>query len=536
MTTRRKATADPIHPVHRLARQYLSTTKWALRPEMLDVLGSVLHLRSMGVDLSDEARIQLAAVREARLLSRLAPGPGIAVLSEQMSAEDVTASIVAARRGPAPVMGAVAVIPLCGVIDQKIGSMSDISGGTSVDGFMKQFRQCLNDPGVAGIVFDADTPGGNVSGVPEAAAEILAARGTKPIVAVANPMIASAGYYLCCAADEIVCMPSGEVGSIGVLAIHDDFSEQNAMMGYKPTYISYGAYKVELNPDSPLTPDALAYQQQQIDTIGNEFVRFVAKARGVPVDTVRQNFGQGRMLLAKAALAAKMIDRIETLDATIARVGRLSKQQTGAAADAARRPLATVVVPPNVSEDLAPKEASWSAPTLGEFTDAPWNTLSDSAKQRIAGHFACATALPPASFGDLELPHHRASDGKVVFSAIAAAARLNHADPAVRAHLRHHFEQFGEPIPDTLKAEAVEALQTALKDARAGGHVVSSNVLVGRFLVAVTGLTDERIDTISAALNQLTDESDAVALIEALERAQADAEALELTMLLRSRT
>jgi signal peptide peptidase SppA len=221
--------------------------------------------------------------------------------------------------------------------------MSDISGGTSVDGFMKQFRQCLNDPGVSGIVLDVDSPGGNVSGVPEAAAEIMAARGTKPIVAVADPMIASAAYYLACAADEIVCMPSGEVGSIGVLAIHDDYSVQNEMIGYKPTYIFFGAYKTELNSDSPLDPDALAYQQKQIDAIGNDFVRFAAKARGVPVDSVRSDFGQGRMLLAKDALAVKMIDRIDTLDATIVRVGRMGRTPApgasalaGAAADRTR--------------------------------------------------------------------------------------------------------------------------------------------------------------------------------------------------------
>jgi signal peptide peptidase SppA len=322
------AAVEPMHPVHRLARQYLAANKWAMRQEMLDVIGSILHLRSIGVDLSDKSRIELAALRDARIAHRATDRPGVAMLAEQMTAEDVQASVTAARRSSTPLAGAVAVIPLCGVIDQKIGSMADISGGTSVDGFMKQFRQCLNDPGVAGIVIDADTPGGNVSGVPEAAAEILAARGAKPIVAVADPMIASAGYYLCCAADEVVCMPSGEVGSIGVLAVHDDFSAQNEMVGYKPTYISFGTYKTELNPDTPLSPDALAYQQQQIDAIGNDFVRFVARARNLPVDTVRSSFGQGRILLAKEALAAKMIDRIETLDAAIARVGRLAKAQS----------------------------------------------------------------------------------------------------------------------------------------------------------------------------------------------------------------
>lgn len=306
-----------------MARRYLAKQWWAIREDTLDVMCELLRMRAHGIELTSE---------------------------------EIQARIGAARRGgPSPMAGAVAVIPLCGVIDQKIGSMSEISGGTSVDGFMKQFRQCLNDPGVSGIVIDADTPGGNVSGVPEAAAEILAARGTKPIIAVADPMIASAGYYLCCAADEIVCMPSGEVGSVGVLCVHDDFSAQNEMIGYKPTYISFGAYKTELNPDAPLSADALAYQQQQIDVIGNDFVRFVAKARGVPVDAVRSDFGQGRMLLAKQALAAKMIDSIGTLDETIRRVGRMAKTSSALAdADGGTRTADAEALPvPAAADDAA---------------------------------------------------------------------------------------------------------------------------------------------------------------------------------------
>lgn len=310
-----------------MARRYLSTRAWAIRSETLDVMCELMRMRSAGITLTeDEIRARIGTPRTG---SAIAPRPGVVLLTAEMSADAISDSIQAARGGAGVMAGAIAVIPLSGVIDQKIGSMSSISGGTTVDGFMKQFRQCLNDPGVAGIVFDVNSPGGSVFGVPEAAAEILAARGTKPIIAVADPEIASAAYYMACAADEMVCMPSGQVGSLGVFGVHDDYSAQNEMVGYKPTYISFGAYKTELNPDTPLDPDAQAYQQTQIDAIGNDFYKFVAKARGVPVDDVRANFGQGRMLLAKNALAAKMIDRIDTLDATITRVARMARSGAG---------------------------------------------------------------------------------------------------------------------------------------------------------------------------------------------------------------
>jgi HK97 family phage prohead protease len=114
-------------------------------------------------------------------------------------------------------------------------------------------------------------------------------------------------------------------------------------------------------------------------------------------------------------------------------------------------------VPANVSTRLAPKGAAWAAPTLGNFTRRTWSALSDAEKRHIAGHYAWSDEMPPATFGSLKLPHHRASDGAVVLAGVrAAAGRLHQAEGiddlgAVKAHLRAHYEAFGEAIPDTLK-------------------------------------------------------------------------------------
>jgi capsid assembly protease len=279
------------HPVPRLAR-YVSGQAWAIQPHKLDVICEILAMRAQGISLS---------------------------------ADEIQARIGAAARPSTQRTGAVAVIPLYGVLAQKINSLTAISGGTSLDVFLASVRQAVEDPGVSAIVIDGDSPGGAVEGVPEAFAAIAQLRGPKPIVAVANPCLASAAYWLACAADEIVCTPSGSVGSVGVFGLHEDLSAQNEMVGYRPTYVTAGPYKTELSPDGPLSADARAYLQGQIDQIYGTFTRAVAKGRGVSVETVRADFGQGRMLLAQDAIAAKMIDRIDTLDATIARLARATK-------------------------------------------------------------------------------------------------------------------------------------------------------------------------------------------------------------------
>ena len=67
--------------------------------------------------------------------------------------------------------------------------------------------------------------------------------------------------------------------------------------------------------------------------------------------------------------------------------------------------------------------------------------------------------MPPATFGDLSLPHHDPNTGSVNFrGCVAIAGRLNQTNipkadlPAVKAHMRAHYEAFGVDIPDSLKA------------------------------------------------------------------------------------
>lgn len=232
----------------------------------------------------------------------------------------------AALSGPAARQaGAVAVLPMMGPISQRADLWSMLFGGTSTECFGAMFAQAVADPNVAAIVINVDSPGGTVSGVPELAAQINAARGTKPIVAVANGMAASAAYWLASQADEIVVTPSGEVGSIGVFCAHFDESGALEQAGVKPTLISAGKYKVEGNPFGPLTDEALASIQSRVDDLYAMFTSDVAKARAMPVDRVRgRAFGEGRMLGAKRSVNSGMADRVGTLSETI---GRLSTPQ-----------------------------------------------------------------------------------------------------------------------------------------------------------------------------------------------------------------
>lgn len=249
------------------------------------------------------------------------------------SQEEIQARIGAARAQPAPRSGAVAVIPIYGTIIPRGNMLAESSGATSVQTISANLREALNDSRVSAILLDVDSPGGTVNGVDEVSAEIFRARGQKPITAIACPMAASAAYYIASAADEMVVTPTGEVGSIGVFAAHQDVSRLMDRMGVTMSLVSAGKYKTEGNPYEPLGDDARAALQDRVDEYYNMFVDAVARNRNVSSDKVRTGFGEGRVVSAKRALSLGMADRIATMDDMIRDMMPKRKPGQSAASD-----------------------------------------------------------------------------------------------------------------------------------------------------------------------------------------------------------
>lgn len=278
-------------------------TPWAILPDRLAVLQEIVARHVAGEKLEAEA-VQLAIHGAKRPADRkVANGAG----------------------------GNIAVLPLFGTIFPRANLMTEMSGATSAEMFGKQFDALMGDPEIAGIILDVNSPGGQAMGIEEVARKIYDARGEKPIVAVANHLMASAAYWIGTAADELVVTPSGEVGSIGAFAVHWDESKAMEMEGIKPTLISEGKYKVEGNPFEPLTEEARGAIQGSIQEVYGAFTQAVARNRQTPVDQVRNGFGEGRVVGARQAVKMGMADRVGTLDETIQqlqrRLFRLSKEE-----------------------------------------------------------------------------------------------------------------------------------------------------------------------------------------------------------------
>lgn len=261
------------------------------------------------------------AIRESKLQDILAFLEAQAA-GVKFSAEEIEARIGKGREQEvARQEGTVAVIPLRGVIANRMGMLDEVSGGISAERFGMLFQLALRDESIKAIVLDVDSPGGAVSGSEELSTMIYNARGKKPIVAQVDATAASAAYWIASAADEMVVTPTGAVGSIGVFGVHDDFSGALEKLGVKKTLISAGKYKTAGNSYEPLEDEARARIQARIDAAYDMFLKAVARNRNVSMAAVRSGFGEGDMVDAEPAVAEGMIDRISTMDETLQRFG-----------------------------------------------------------------------------------------------------------------------------------------------------------------------------------------------------------------------
>ena len=229
----------------------------------------------------------------------------------------------------------IAVIPVLGVIEQRMHS-----AGTSIEEIEMAFDAAIASKRVDGIVFDVDSPGGGVIGLPEFAEKIRAHIGVKPIASISNGLMASAALWLGSAAKEVWAIRSGDTGSLGVYVLHIDESKALEDEGVVVTEFSAGKFKTEGAPWAPLTEEAAEFFQERVNEVYGWFVTAMAEFRGDTPANVRKGFGEGRLLGAKQAKAAKLVDRIGTFEEVVSRVAQLGSKPKGRRAAILREELA----------------------------------------------------------------------------------------------------------------------------------------------------------------------------------------------------
>lgn len=221
------------------------------------------------------------------------------------------------------VVAGVAIIPINGTLVQKSGYMRPTCGMTGYDGIRANLSMALEDDGVRAIMLDIDSGGGEVAGCFDLVDAIYNARGRKPIWAVLSESAYSAAYAIASAADKITVPRTGGTGSVGVICAHVDFSKALAKEGITVTMIHYGARKADGSEYAPLSDDALARFQADVDEMGELFVNTVARNRRMSAAKVRGT--QATTFLGAAGVEIGFADAVmapdEALRSLLAELG-----------------------------------------------------------------------------------------------------------------------------------------------------------------------------------------------------------------------
>lgn len=196
----------------------------------------------------------------------------------------------------------VALIPVQGIILPSF-CLIGWEYATGCEQLRWQIRTAVADDEVRAIALMIDSPGGYVSGVDETAAAIRAAREAKPVASIVMAHAFSAAFWLASAADTISCPRVGGLGHIGVITLHLDVTGWLEAEGVKPTLFRSGAHKAEGHPLEPMTNEAAAVIQAEIDDLRAVFAASVAEGRRGSIDAAGVLATEARAYLGPAALS-----------------------------------------------------------------------------------------------------------------------------------------------------------------------------------------------------------------------------------------
>lgn len=191
------------------------------------------------------------------------------------------------------------------------------SDGVTYDQIVSGLELAHKDPAVRAIITAWDSPGGTVDGAQEATNDLFAMRETgKPMEAVAVGQMCSAAEQCGSAVGDVYASSdTTDMGSIGVLAMHVDYSGLEQKWGIKRTLLTAGKFKgVGWGPLSDSDKEIL---QGSLEHSYQIFKQTVARNRGISMDAV-EAMAEGRVFKGQKAVDVGLARGIATVGQRVA--------------------------------------------------------------------------------------------------------------------------------------------------------------------------------------------------------------------------
>ena len=209
---------------------------------------------------------------------------------------------------PPPV---VAVLRLSGVI----GGIGPVRRGLSLASQAHLIERAFKLPRLKAVALTINSPGGSPvqSALIAGRIRALAEEKNIPVVAFAEDVAASGGYWLACAADEIFAHESSIVGSIGVISAGFGFPALLERLGVERRVHTAGARKTMLDPFSSEDPKDVARLQTIQTDVHESFQDYVRQRRGERLTGEEADLFSGEFWTGRRALELGLVDALGDL-------------------------------------------------------------------------------------------------------------------------------------------------------------------------------------------------------------------------------
>lgn len=207
----------------------------------------------------------------------------------------------------------VAIIPVKGVLKRTWG-VGPYSGATGYDGIMAQIIHAHDNPLVKAVWFDINSGGGAVDGMFDLTDSIyqMSARfGGKPSYAMCADYAASAAYAIAASCDTVIVPRLGQVGSIGCVIMHAEYSKMLEEEGVNVSIIRSRDRKARGSEIEAIDQQMLEEFQEMVDEVDTVFTESVVRYRGENKIT-KNAIGEmdGRVYSGPRALATGLVDHV----------------------------------------------------------------------------------------------------------------------------------------------------------------------------------------------------------------------------------
>ncbi len=211
------------------------------------------------------------------------------------------------RRGPV-----VPVVRLSGVIAS--GGLLG-ARGLSIEGVAPLLARAFAQRGAKAVALAINSPGGSPvqSALIAQRIRLLAAERKLPVIAFVEDVAASGGYWLACAADEIVADGASIVGSIGVVSAGFGFQGLIAKFGVERRVHTSGENKSMLDPFRDEKPDDVERLLRLQSEIHDGFKTWVRERRGTKLKGEDSLLFSGEFWTAKRGLELGLVDSLGEL-------------------------------------------------------------------------------------------------------------------------------------------------------------------------------------------------------------------------------